>query len=303
MDQQRQPVVRDDAGVATLTLTQPGRPVIVMDRNLVESIARALDELESGANDLAGFVLASSSRVFVAGADLQQIMALSDQELDDYIKLGQEVLGRIAALPCTSIAAINGAALGGGLEIALHCDHLIATRPQPREPGGEAKPYPIGLPEASLSICPGWGGTNTFPARMDPAKAIRLAATGKTLTVFEASEVGLVAELAEPDQLLGRARELAKGPRPRSGPAPRFVGDDDVRGGVATALDRVASELPDTQASGAVQACVGMGLDRGWNAALEAEREHLVRLRGTEEARSAIESFFESSSKAGSKRS
>jgi len=254
-DHQRLPFVRDDSGVATLTLKQGDRPVIVMDWDLLRAIDAVMDEAEKLGSDLKGFVLASAGRVFVAGANLQQIMSLSDSELDEYIAFGQQVCSRIAKLPCPSVAAINGAALGGGLEIALHCDVLLGARPATPEPGKDAKPYLVGLPEASLSICPGWGGSNTLPARMDPAQAIR------------------------------RACEVRD--------HPPFVGYEAMRERVRSGLEGVRSELPDTQAARAVTACIEAGLEGGWRAGLDAEREHLVRLRATKEAQDAIKAFFD----------
>ncbi len=292
-DHQRLPFVRDDSGVATLTLKQGDRPVVVMDWDLLRAIDGALDEAEALGSDLKGFVLASAGRVFVAGANLQQIMSLSDEELDEYIAFGQRVCGRIAKLPCTSVAAINGAALGGGMEIALHCDVLIGARPASPEPGKDAKPYLVGLPEASLQICPGWGGSNTLPSRMDPAQAIRRACEGKPMTISEASEAGLIEELVDASELLSRAREIAARPRAEAREHPRCVSDDDVREKVGPALERVRADLPQNQAASAVADCVRVGVERGWHAALDAEREHLVRLRATKEAQDAIKAFFD----------
>jgi len=292
-DHQRLPFVRDDSGVATLTLKQGDRPVIVMDWDLLRAIDAVMDEAEKLGSDLKGFVLASAGRVFVAGANLQQIMSLSDSELDEYIAFGQQVCARIAKLPCTSVAAINGAALGGGLEIALHCDVLLGARPATPEPGKDAKPYLVGLPEASLSICPGWGGSNTLPARMDPAQAIRRACEGKPMTIHEAAESGLVEELAPLEELLARARDRALKARCPVRDHPPFVGYEAMRERVRSGLEGVRSELPDTQAARAVTACIEAGLEGGWRAGLDAEREHLVRLRATKEAQDAIKAFFD----------
>lgn len=293
----RQPWVRERAGpaagVVTLTLTQPERPVVVLDWDLLRGINDALDEIGT---DLSGFVLASDSRVFVAGANLEEIMALDDPTLHEYLEFGSSVFGRIAALPCASVAAINGAAMGGGLEIAMHCDRLIALRPQSNPDGTPGKPYPIGLPEAGLAICPGWGGTNLLPARMDPERAIEMTATGRTFGVMDAAEAGLVEQLVDrPADLLHVARDLATKPKPRGGGIPRTISDDERREPVGEALERVRGRLPATQAARAVVACIEVGLNEGWNAALLAERERLVHLRGTEEGKRAISAFFEKS--------
>jgi enoyl-CoA hydratase/carnithine racemase len=288
------PIHRDAfTGVVTLTLrpVPEGTPLVVLNRAMIREIDAALDEVLSGPAPK-GFVLASDSRVFIAGADLKEIMGLSDPELHDYLRLGQRVFGRLATLPCTSVAAINGAALGGGLEIAMHCDRLIAAQPPAGTPEKPARPYAIGLPEAGLSICPGWGGTNLLPARMDAAKAIEMTATGRTMTVVDAQAAGLVEELVEPSRLLDRAREVAQSPKAGARSQPRCIADADRRELVRTGLAAARGAVKTGLASSAVLECVQVGLDRGWHAALDAEREHLVRLRGTAEGKAAIEAFF-----------
>lgn len=285
-------IERDASGpglpVVTLTLDQPGRKVLVLDRALLASIDAALNKIGT---DLRGFVLASASRVFVAGADLREIDALDDAELDAYLAFGQRVFARIAALPCTTVAAINGAALGGGLELAMHCDVLLALRP-----ADPAKPYQIGLPEASLGLCPGWGGTNLLPARVEPGLAVTLTASGKPISVEEAHKHGLISDLFDaPESLIADARRRAREPKPaRARPdEPLNLSEPAVRGRVAAAMQRVEPGLPDTDASRGVAECVREGLRAGWRASLEAERRTLVRLRSTDAARTALKAFFD----------
>lgn len=294
MGSPRLPLERMDhgpaAGVVTMTLRQEGRPVVVLDSALLESIDATLDEVK----DAKGFVLASDSRVFVAGANLEEIMALSDAELDEYLRFGSRVYGRIATMPWTTVAAINGATLGGGLEIAMHCDHLIALQPPP--PGD--RPYQVGLPEAGLSICPGWGGTNMLPARMEPGRAMELTATGRTMSVIEANEAGLIQELT-PDReaLLCRARALAAEPKASARTEPVSITNPDHHASAKAALERVRAKIAGTGPGAAVAACVEAGLSGGWEAALACERASLIRLRNSAEGRAAIRAFFEKSAK------
>lgn len=290
--------------MVTLRLSQPDRPVVVLDRALLQSIDATLDAILAEGRP-AGFVLASDSRVFVAGADLHEIMSLSDAELHEYLSFGQRVYGRIAALPCTTVAAIHGAALGGGLEIAMHCDRLIAALPASSDPAKPAKPYPIGLPEASLGITPGWGGTNMLPARMDPERAIRMTATGQTFTIVDAREAGLIEELVDdPAALAARARAIAAEPKSptRKAGEPIAVCNAGPRPGATIehlerVLDGLRGERAWPPAALAVFDCVETGLRQGWKAALDAERHALVRLRNTPEAKAAIHAFFEKSRK------
>ena len=270
-------------GVATVWLEQPERPVVVLDRSLIRRLDATLDALP---DDLGGFVLASRcERVFVAGADLVEIDGLSDAELDAYLSLGQRVFGRIAKLPCTTVAAITGAALGGGLEVAMHCDELAAL-----EPGEGEKPYPVGLPEAGLGICPGWGGANMLPARMDARDAIERTAAGRPMTISEAIEKGLFAGTArDKDGVIALAREraqAAKADSDRERPMNATWRADEVRSALESA------KLPETKAAEGVRSCVEAGLSGGWSAGLTAEKNTLIALRSTPEAREALEAFF-----------
>ncbi|MFG0256558.1 MAG: enoyl-CoA hydratase-related protein [Phycisphaerales bacterium JB043] len=274
------------AGVGVVRLEQAGKPVVVLERELLERLDASLASI--GEMDLAGLVLASSSsKVFVAGADLKEIDALDDPGLHEYLEFGARVFARISSMPWTTVAAINGAALGGGLELAMHCDHLVGF-----VPGDGGRPYPVGLPEAGLGLCPGWGGTNMLGARIDPSSAIRQTSIGKPMLVHEASEAGLFVETTDDvDSLIDIASRVASRAkaRPRH---PRWIGEDDVRDASGSALASVRGDLPDTDAARAVAECVACGLERGWEAAIALERERLVGLRHTEAARGALEAFF-----------
>ena len=277
--------------IATLTLEQPGRPVVVIEQALLEQLDATLDSLPK---DLDGFILASAAeRAFVAGADLKAIMALSDDELHRYLEFGARVFQKIADLPCPTAAVIHSTALGGGLELAMHCDGLIGLN----DP--DAKPYLIGLPEAGLKICPGWGGTNLLPARIDPETAIVATAHGKAFKSSEAADLDLFDETCgSRDDLIGTAKHWLIGQdRPnRTGHPSRCVqsiNTDEVQ----EALTKARGELDASLHADAVLDAVEVGISKGWTAALRAEREHLVRLRSTEPAREAIEAFFARSSK------
>lgn len=280
------PVHTDDRGTPVLIVElKQDSPVVVLDRPLLEALDKTLAALDL--DGVAGVVLASGSeKVFVAGADLKAVRDLSDADLHAYLEFGAGVFARFHQMPVWTAAAINGAALGGGLELAMHCDGLIGA------PG--AKPYPVGLPEAGLSICPGWGGTNLLPARMDPARAIEKTAAGTPMPYPEAADAGLFDLIAND---AGGLRQLAadwirgQGPAPTRDGAPlKWIGrnPEPAREG----LEAVESELGDTGPAKAVADAVGVGLEKGWQAALQSERDHLVRLRHEDAGRAAIEAFF-----------
>lgn len=273
--------------VICVTLEQPGRSVVVLDRALLARLDETLDALPS---DIEGLVIASASeRVFVAGADLAEIDGLSDKELDDYLAMGQRIFGRIAALPVTSVAAVNGAALGGGLELAMHCDRIVGLKP-----AEGSRPYLVGLPEAGLGICPGWGGTCLLPARMEPAKAIERTATGAPMKSDEAHEAGVLEQLADSrEALLDLARELAKQPKPQRrnpGEPEHLMQGPSER--AADAVSRAACAIESNPAANGVIGVVRVGIAQGWQASLDAERATLIRLRQTDTAKERIRAFL-----------
>lgn len=288
-------------GLYVLTLEPNQGPMVVLDHALIRRLDATLDRLAELAPAPRGLILSSgSSRVFIAGADLKQIEAFDVPQLDAYLKFGQEVFGRLCTLSCPTVAALNGAALGGGLELAMHCDGLVAAPPPPRD-GQPGRPYAVGLPEAGLSICPGWGGTNLLPARMDPALAITRTCAGVPLTLDEAVASGLVEALAPaPEALLEtaagwlEAHALAPGRR-RDGEPSRWIGRDGVRNRASLALEQVRDQLPRTQASRACVQAIEAGLNEGWSGALRVERTELNRLRHTPEGQGAIRAFFDRS--------
>ena len=280
-------------GVVTLWLEQPGKPVVVLDHDLIRTLDATLDEVP---DDAEGLILASAApRAFVAGADLKSIQALGDAELHAYLEYGARVFGRLASFPFPTAAAIHAAVLGGGLELAMHCDFLIGAPPAPREDGTPGKPYPIGLPEAGLSICPGWGGTNLLPARMAPAQAITLTSAGTPMKFDQALEAGLFDAVApSQDELLETARAWIKeqpDPMHRDGCPARWIGRKDVAQSVLAAVDLVRGEVQGEPGQAVVEA-VDTGLAKGWLAALAVERDRLVRLRSQPAGKSAIEAFF-----------
>lgn len=296
------PMQRDDDGCLVLRLEQPGAPVVVLDHPLIQRLEVSLREAERDTKARCLILASASERVFVAGADLKSIQDLGDEQLDRYLAYGQQVFGMLSRLPFPTAAAINGAALGGGLELAMHCDGLIGA------PSASGKPYPVGLPEAGLSICPGWGGTNLLPARMHPAEAIRRTATGQTMTFDEAAAAGLFDTVASSaGELLATAKawllgRVAKGAVKRDGTPSRWIGRREYAPGVSAAVHAIDTDLPKTQSARAVLEAVLTGLgEGGWQGALDVERQELVRLRSTPEGKAAIRAFFEKS--AGAKKS
>ena len=198
---------------------------------------------------------------------------------------GTTVFGRLAKLPYPTIALVSGAALGGGLEIAMHCDAIIASKV-----GGNKKPYPIGLPEAGLGICPGWGGTQMLPARIDPTTAIEATATG---SLFKSNNMpdGLVEALVETPKELTTAAETWLTANPTVDRSiPRCIENSPKE--YKEAIETVRANVEDSDSLGSVLLAVETGINRGWSDAVAIEQCELVRLRNTQAARKKLEAFL-----------
>ncbi len=137
-------------------------------------------------------------KAFCAGADLKERVSFTPERTMDYVKTIGDTFLKIARLPQPSIAAINGVAFGGGLELALACDLRIASNTAH-----------MGLTEVSLGIIPGAGGTQRLPRIVGTSKAKELIFTAKRLTAQEAMTLGLLNDVAPPVELLHRAKALA----------------------------------------------------------------------------------------------
>jgi enoyl-CoA hydratase/carnithine racemase len=275
----------NDAGIATLWLDGGERSVVVLDRILIQRLNTALDSIEQR-DDIKGLMLRSDcERVFIAGADLAEIDALDDHALHAYLAFGTTVFGRISALPFPTVACLNGATLGGGLEVAMHCDGLIAAKTTSR-----GKPYPIGLPEAGLGICPGWGGSQMLPARIDPTTAMKATASGTPFMVSELPE-GLVDVFVETtDDLEDAAQEWLANQNPTR-PYPKAITPSECDK-YFVALETARDETELTEAALGVFQAVDTGIREGWAAAVAIEQCELVRLRNTPSAREKLEAFL-----------
>ncbi len=284
------PIEHTTAGVAIVSLTaNPSKPrggVVVLDSWLIAEIATTLDAVIAQRPN--GIVLRSASeRVFVAGADLAEIDVLDDAALHQYLQRGSDAFARFFTAPCATVALVHKAALGGGLEVAMHCDGIVGVLPGPTD-----KPWRIGLPECGLGICPGWGGTQMLPSRIDPATAISQTATGLTNSV-SALPAGLfdVSVAAGEDAMQVALDWLLAHPRTSPRSQPNAINAENGST-ILDALTASRTAIAPTDAAAAVIDCVEVGVRSGWKAALVAERSHLVSLRSTPVAREKLAQFL-----------
>ena len=209
-------MIRRDTGddhICLLTFDRPNSGANVFDAATLDELNEHLDAVEKDAS-LRGLIIASAKKsIFVAGADLKTLLqGAQSGEMREFIERGQQVFNRLADLKIPTIAAIHGASAGGGYEVALACDYRIAS---------DAPATRIGLPETGLGLLPAWGGCTRLPRLIGAERAAEVILKGKLYSAQEALNIGLVDEIAPPDQLLDRAREkLHAGKRKIDGGAP-----------------------------------------------------------------------------------
>ncbi len=185
-------------GVGIITLNRASR-MNAVSRALATGLFDALSELEDNPDARAIVIVGAGDRAFCAGADLKERATMSDLEVRHFLTNLGGMLESIERMGTPVIAAINGFALGGGLELALACDIRLAS--------ATAK---MGLTEVRLAIIPGGGGTQRLPRIVGLARAKEMILTGRRVSAEEAERIGLVLEVCEPGDLLERARAIAK---------------------------------------------------------------------------------------------
>ncbi len=189
--------IEQDEGIATVTFNRP-KALNALNRALLVELSLALDRL---AEDEAVRVLVltgAGEKAFVAGADIGELSTLGPLAAKVFSRMGHEVIGKLQQLSVPVIAAVNGYALGGGTEIALACDFIYA-----------ADSARFGLPEITLGLIPGFGGTQRLPRWIGPAAAKELIFTGRMIPAEEALRLGIVNRVVPASSLLEEVRKTA----------------------------------------------------------------------------------------------
>lgn len=184
--------IQDD--VATITINRP-EALNALNSDVLEGIEAAVADLQGKARGIV--VTGAGPKAFVAGADIAEMVSLDADAAEVFSRRGQVAFDALAEFPGPVVAAINGFALGGGLELALACDILVASE--------KAK---LGLPETTLGVVPGFGGTQRLPRRVGPGQAKRLVMTGQMVDAAEASRIGLVDLVVDAEDVLDEARGI-----------------------------------------------------------------------------------------------
>lgn len=181
-----------EEGVAKILFVpdKEGKPPTI-DYELLDELENHLQELSARENQLiAAFFESTSLRYFIVGANLEVLKTLDGESIAAWVRRGNEVFDFLEKLPLPTVAVVRGYALGGGLELALACDYILATETS----------Y-FGNPEVKIGLIPGWGGCTRLPERVGWSVAKELQFTGKVIDAKRAYNIGLINFVGSDEQL------------------------------------------------------------------------------------------------------
>jgi enoyl-CoA hydratase len=203
-------IVEKKNGVGIITMNRPA-VLNVLDIDTIEELTTAVKDLEND-HTIHVAIFTGKDKAFIAGADIKQMQVMNPLQAKEFATLGHQLLQNIENSRVPYIAAVNGYALGGGCEIMMACDLILAS--------ATAK---IGQPEINLGIHPGFGGTQRLPRLVGSIKAKELLLTGDTIDAQEALRIGLVNKVIEPEKLFEEAEKLAVKIMTKSGVQTNFI--------------------------------------------------------------------------------
>lgn len=186
-----------DKDIAVITFNRPKR-LNSLSGVLLDEFSDALDRIGTNEKIRVLILTGTGDKAFVAGADIQEISNLNPLNAKLFAEKGQRILFRLQKLPIPVIAAVNGYALGGGSEIVLACDFAYAS-----------ETATLGLPEITLGIIPGFGGTQQLPRLAGIPRAKEMIYTGEMISAEKAYEYGLINKVCSPETLLDKVLETA----------------------------------------------------------------------------------------------
>jgi enoyl-CoA hydratase len=186
-------------GIATLTFNRP-KALNALNGELLAEMSQVLDAVAADENIRVLILTGSGDKSFVAGADISELAKCNPLQGKLFATKGQEAINKLQCIAIPVIAAVNGFALGGGSEIALACDFIYASE--------NAK---FGLPEITLGIIPGFGGTQRLPRLIGSSMAKEMIFTGKMISAAEAQGLGMVNRVVPAESLMTEVMATAKG--------------------------------------------------------------------------------------------
>ena len=264
---------RDGEGIASLIIDRLGSSANTLSQSILLELETLLRELRA-APPSGVMIRSGKASGFIAGADIREFTAFRDPaDAFEHIRIGQRIFDQLEALPCPTVAAISGFALGGGLELALACRYRVAVNDSR---------LAMGLPEVLLGIHPGFGGTVRAVRLLGVRQAMELMLTGKPLRADRVLQCGLVDRLVPAADLEGEARAiLAERPALRRAPlADRLLGLPGVRQFLRGSLEARVARQARRDHYPAPYAIIDLWVRYGarGRAAFEAEAHSIARL-------------------------
>ena len=190
-------ILEKDKATAIITISRE-KALNALNSQVIDELSQAIDVVKAD-KDIRALIITGAGRAFVAGADIGVQSVFDVREGRQWGRRGSAVFRDIELLQIPTIAAVGGFALGGGCELALSCDMIVADE--------KAK---FGQPEVSLGITPGFSGTQRLPRRIGTAKAKEMIFTGRMIDAYEADRIGLINKIAESGKLMDEAKTLAE---------------------------------------------------------------------------------------------
>jgi enoyl-CoA hydratase len=203
-------IVEKKNNIGTIIINRP-QVLNALDKTVLKELLAAVDDLEADTS-IKIALITGKDKAFVAGADIKQMKDMNTLEGKEFGKLGHTLMHHIEGSRIPYIAVVNGFALGGGCELMMACDIILAA--------ANAK---IGQPEINLGIHPGFGGTQRLPRLVGTIKAKELLFTGDAIDAAEALRIGLVNKVVEPEKLMEEAEKLATKLASKSSVQLRFI--------------------------------------------------------------------------------
>lgn len=277
----------DKDQVAWLEIDVPDASVNTLSHATMSALDQQLTHIEA-INPKALIIYSSKNSGFIAGADIKEFIQLKDAE-DAYmhIRSGQRILDRLENLPCPTVAAIHGFALGGGLELALACKYRIAA--------SDFKTV-FGLPEVKLGIHPGFGGSVRSVQLLGALTAMELMLTGKTIKAEKALSMGLIDGLVPMTELRNAAKQLVLSKRPTHRPplSARLVNWAPIRPLIANRLRQQVRKSAKPNHYPAPYALIDVWQHEGAKGinAYETEAKSAARLFCTSTSRNLVRTFM-----------
>jgi enoyl-CoA hydratase len=239
-------------GIATITLNRP-EALNAFSREVVEEILHALEDVRNDENVRVMILTGAGEKAFSAGADIKSMMGMTALKARELSLIGEKLCLALETLEKPVIAALNGYALGGGLEVAMSCDLRIAS-----------ETARMGQTEINIGLIPGWGGTQRLTRLIGRTKAKELVFTGRMIDAKTAEQLGIINMAVPPDKFKEMVRQFAL---------------------------ELASKAP--VAIRVAKALINKGADIGLDSALELEREGFGVVASTEDLKEGVSAFTE----------